>query len=223
MVGPLPKMVDERNESSSILARWIGTYSPGSDEWHGLRKGRIGGSDIGTLLGWSPFSGREDLMLSKLGITGPKGMSPAMARGNFLEDGVAQWLAHKLGLGYDEERSKGTYLHDEYDWALFNPDRLTTCGRLVEIKTTNNRTVKYEWGEEGTNLVPLTYQAQVQWGMGILGLTESFLGVLAGALEGRPNLHFAYYVIPFEEQVFEWELRQAKLFHEEYVERSQNG
>lgn len=162
-------------------------------------------------------------MLRKLGLAPPVAFNDAMDRGNLLEDGVAQWLAKKFHLQYDEERSRCTFLHDSYDWALFNPDRITTCGRLVEIKTTNNRTQRYEWGEEGTNLVPLIYQAQVQWGMGILGMRESLLGVLAGAAEGRPKLHFAHYIIPFEEDVFNYLLKQGMMFHEEYIERKKNG
>lgn len=203
------------------MARIAGKFKPGTPEWHALRAGRIGGSEIGSVVGWSHFVTREDVMLQKLGLAPPVKLNAAMERGNILEDPVAQWLAGKFGLEYDEEGSKNTYLHDVHDWALFNPDRLTMDGRrLVEIKTTNNLTQRYDWGPAGSGLVPLNYEAQAHWGMGIMGIEETYFGVLAGAKEGRPDLHFTHYVVPFNEKVFAYLIGEAEKFYIEYLERS---
>ena len=192
------------------MARLLGRYVPNSTEWHELRRWRIGGSEIGAVCGLSPWQTPDQLMAAKL-TKARQPVSNAMLRGTLLEPGVAAWAEAKYGLTIDHDLD-GTYVHDDHDYALYNPDGITGDGLLLECKTTSNRCAEQGWGRAGTDQVPLTYAAQVQWGLGVLGLDRAVLVVLAGAHEGRPNLAFARYIIRRDPDLFAALLDQAAAF-----------
>lgn len=189
-----------------MSATKIGSWSADDPEWHAARAGRIGGSDVGVLMGWSPYQTRWDLLQHKAGGEGPK-VTKAMKRGNYLEPAIAAWLADEAGVTYDPEYV-GTWVDNEIDWRLYNPDAVTTDGRLCEFKTTSVRDAEHGWGRAGTAQVPLTYAAQCQWGLGILGLKECILAVLSGA----PRFEFAKYRIKYDPAAFAYLTEQAERF-----------
>ena len=173
--------------------RLLGTYVPGSPEWHAARRWRIGGSEIAQVMGWSRFGSRDDLLAAKLNPV-DKPPTRAMLRGTLLEPAVLSWGAARHGYQY-ADGSDGTYLHGVYDWALYNPDALIVDGPLIEVKTTADRSTEMGWGRAGTDQIPLYYRAQVAHGMAVLDLPEAHVLVLHGATNGRPDLDFARYVV----------------------------
>ena len=173
--------------------RLLGTYEPGSPDWHAARRWRIGGSEIAQVLGWSRFGSRDDLLAAKLNPV-DKPPSRAMLRGTLLEPSVLSWGAARHGYQY-ADGSDSTYLHGVYDWALYNPDALLVDDPLIEVKTTTDRSREMGWGRAGTDQIPLYYRAQVAWGMAVMDLPETRLLVLHGATNGRPDLDFAEYRI----------------------------
>lgn len=177
-----------------------------------MREGRIGGSTIAVVCGWSPFKTRNALLADMAARSSTERTSRAIARGHALEAAVADWLAAGKGLTYDPDASAATYLHDTIDWALFNPDRITTDGQLVEVKTCGDRNTDAGWGRAGTDKVPLYYATQVQWGLGILGMDRAILTVLHGATNGRPDLQRADYPIRFDPYAYQFLLRKARWF-----------
>lgn len=192
-----------------MTARKIGEWTPADEEWHEARRFRVGGSEIGALMGWSPFQTRADLKAEKLGqVTRRK--SKAMARGNYLEPSIAAWLADELGVTYDESY-RGTWVDDEHDYLAYNPDAVTTDGALCEFKSTAVRDEEHGWGRAGGSKVPLMYSAQVVYGMGILGLKECHLAVISGA----PRFEFAKYHIKFDPITFAYLRGQARQFIEQ--------
>lgn len=201
------------------MTRILGSAPDGSPEWHAMRAGRIGGSSIAAVCGWSPFETRADLLARMAGEVPPKEYSRAMSRGHALEAAVADWLAADKGLTYDPDASAATYGHDDIEWAIFNPDRITTDGVLVEVKTTHERSDEAGWGRAGTDKVPLYYSAQVQWGMGIVGLDSCWLTVLYGAHNGRPKLDRADYRIRRDPAAFRFLLGKAERFIDELNSR----
>lgn len=175
--------------------------APGSDEWHAARRWRIGGSEIGAAMGWSPHQTRAELLDAKLHDTRAE-VSDAMLRGTILEPALLAWGEQVKGYAYDPEASVCTHLHPLHDWALYNPDGITTDGLLIEAKTTSDRSNERGWGRAGTDQVPLSYRAQCQWGMGILALPEARLICLSGGVNGRPSLAFAEYRIQRDPDMF---------------------
>jgi len=192
----------------------LATYEPHSPEWFAARRWRVGGSEIGAVCGWSPYQTRDELLAAKIsGEQGPT--SAAMERGTFLEAGVLALACHREGLTLDPAASAATYVHDEHPWALFNPDGIAVDGVLVEAKTTADRANDRGWGRAGNGSIPAHYEAQVQWGLGILGLDRCLLAVLHGATNGRPDLDVARYRITANPAAFAFLLRRGAAFLED--------
>lgn len=193
-----------------MTARKLGEWSADDPAWHAARAGRIGGSDVGVILGWSPFVRRDQLLDRKAGLLAPQKLSKAMERGNYLEPAVAAWLADDAKITYDEAY-RGTWVDDDHDWRLYNPDAVTTDGRLCEFKTTASRDAEHGWGRAGSSDIPLTYAAQVQWGMGILGFSDCLIAVLSGS----PRFEFARYRVKFDRSIFTYLCEQVDIFRAE--------
>lgn len=129
-----------------------------------IRKTGWGGSEIGALLGVDPFSGPLDVYLKK---TEPDWVAPEnedMLRGSFLEDGVAQWYAHKTGFACNNINE--TLRHAKRTLVLASPDRICDAPgdaggeRLLSIKCP--RRAGDAWGDHGSQLVPERAVLQLQ-------------------------------------------------------------
>ena len=187
--------------------------APNSPEWHAARRWRVGGSDIGALMGWSKWATAEDVLASKLSGE----VRPPTARqqlGHLVEAPVIAYLLDKYALTVNAD-AKGTYV-DEQRGLVFNPDAIAADrdGRtvLLEAKSTADRSAEDGWGRAGSAQIPLTYAAQVQYGMGLLGIDVCYLGVLGGAINGRPDLHLASYRIPHDPGVSAYLIESAAAF-----------
>ncbi|MCT1459903.1 YqaJ viral recombinase family protein [Aestuariimicrobium sp. p3-SID1156] len=194
----------------------LDTFTPNTPGWHEARRWRVGGSEIGPICGWSHYATvtRDSLMADKLSGRATD-ETPDMRRGNLLEPVILRWLEERHNLHLDPTASAATWVHDDDDRLLVNPDGLcqTDDGLvLLEAKTTSDRCKERSWGRAGTDLAPLAFQAQVVWGMGITGATTAHLGVLHGATNGRPDLAFATYTIPFQQRLFDFMRRKAEAF-----------
>lgn len=195
-----------------MTATILGTWPDGSEQWHAAREGRVGGSEVGTICGWSPWESRAQLLHRKAGLLAPRPQTSAMQRGHLLEPAILAFLVDKHGLVIDTEASAATYAHTEHDRWLYNPDAIAGEA-LLEAKSTSQRSEDDGWGRAGTDKVPTHYGAQIMWGMGILGLDVCHLGVLSGAgNDGRPNLAFASYTVRFNRRAFDYIAEQVELF-----------
>lgn len=177
-----------------MTATKIGDWPAGSPEWHEARRYRVGGSEIGTVYGLNHFEDAESLAARKRGELEARPDTAAMVRGRYLEPAVLAWLSDTERVTYDPDY-EGTWADD---WMLYNPDAVTTDGRLVEVKTAGEKTVDRGWGRAGTDQIPLPYQAQCVWGLGILGLTDCLVGVCFGA-----PFEFRRYRVKFNQRTFD--------------------
>lgn len=190
------------------MARPLGSYVSGAPDWLAARQRRVGGSDIGAVMGHSPFVTRDNLLWIKAGLMPPQSETEAMWRGTVLEPAVITYLLKRHQLEIDVERSATTWVADDDDRLLYNPDGITTTNVLLEAKTTSDRATERGWGRAGTDQIPRHYLEQVTWGMGLLGMDTCHLGVLAGGVNGRPSLAFASYTVRFAPDLFA-ELKSA--------------
>lgn len=174
--------------------RLLGRFTDHSPEWYAARRWRIGGSEIGQVMGWSRFGDHDTLLARKLNPDDDRPQTAAQLRGTLLESAILAWGTAAKDHQYDPDMV-GTWLHPIFDWALYNPDAVTADGVLIECKSTVDRSTDTGWGRAGTDQIPLGYTAQVQWGLAILALTEARVLVLSGATNGRPDLAFAEYRI----------------------------
>ena len=157
----------------------------------------LGGSDIGPLLGVSKFRSAMDVWLEKTGKRTRSHDSFALRFGSFAEDFIASEYARTTG----EElalHAKGL-IHPEYsfcvghidrfvlaqtDTPLFDDDGSLNAKKLLECKTANYFS-QGDWGEAGTDAIPLPYLCQCLWYLSITGLSEIDVAVLLGGSDLR--------------------------------------
>ena len=154
-------------------AVFLGNFESGSKEWHELRdqQGVISGSEIGAILGLSPFTSAVTLWAQKTGKL-PASFEPnvAMRLGQLVEPAIRQLYAeHHPDHTVIEV---GTYAHKEHSWAHANPDALcvdeTGQPYILEIK----HTATY-WDS-----VPEHYRAQVFWYMWVFEIRRAVFAVV---------------------------------------------
>lgn len=173
-------------------ATLLGTFTPDSDEWHNARKG-ITGSDIGAILGVSPFKSTYTLWAEKRGLISDH-IEPSipMRMGTLFEPAIRQLFAEQHP--DIEVFETGTWECDsQANWKA-NPDALIRDHEgnlgILEIKHTSQY-----WAE-----LPRTYFEQVHWYLSILELEYATVAAVTG---GRYTEFQVTYDELHAEQVFD--------------------
>lgn len=139
----------------------------------------FGSSDIAAILGISPWRTKLDVFLDKM--EGRQPVTPAKQkifdRGHRLEPYILDMYAEDTG---EELIHRGErYRHPEFDFLAAEIDAETASGKNVEAKSTHQFGAK-AWGEVMTDAVPVYYNAQAMFGMGINGAQVAEFPVLIG-------------------------------------------
>lgn len=182
------------------------------------RRSGIGGSDIGAILGLSPYKTAYDVFLDKTASVEHK-ESDSMYWGTVLEDVVASEYQKRSSLRV--QRVKQLLRHPEHNFAIANIDRAIinpeiagnvrwkngklTTDRILECKTANGFAAS-EWGDPGTDFVPDTYLLQCQWYLGITDTQVADLAVLIGGNDYRT------FTIARDDSLFSDLLAEAETF-----------
>ena len=138
------------------------------EEWLKIRRNGLGGSDIASVLGLSPYRSPLDVFLDKTGKTEPKEAGQAAYFGTLLEDMVATEFAKRTGMKIQKVNfiltaGENGWMRGNIDRAIINPDiskrvfvqkpeKIEATGRLLstdvglECKTANSF-MATEWGE----------------------------------------------------------------------------
>ncbi|MDR2394425.1 MAG: YqaJ viral recombinase family protein [Treponema sp.] len=148
------------------------------EEWLEKRRGSIGGSDAGPIMGYSDYASRLTLYLQKKGMAESREMSRAAQRGKLLEPLVRDWFAQS----YPEIMvSKVPYMFysPDYPFMSANTDgllfleegRMVTIGdkKIAGLGGLEIKSSKTGYGF-GKDEIPDTYYAQVQHYMAVLDL-----------------------------------------------------
>lgn len=136
----------------------------------------VGGSDIPAILGCSPYVTPVELYVKKrTGAETPD--NPVLRRGRMLEPYVRELYTEETGNGL----LPSVFVVGPEPWMGANLDGVvaTSHHRVFEAKTANPWTRK-DWGEAGTDSIPVYYTAQVQWYLGITGFAVADLAALIG-------------------------------------------
>jgi len=189
-----------------MTAKVVLEHRASREEWLTHRRLGIGGSDIGALLGSSPFATPLDVWVAKTTEeTTPE--NDAMRVGTRLEPGV-------LGLAMD-------WLHDTYGGRWWDDN----CPALLRHPT--RRIVQYSpdgiaYGPNQTVLLeakvtsryhdepPQHWVAQVQWGMGVTGIDTALLVAVNGS-------RASYWEIPADPIWFDTAAKYAEQWWTEHI------
>lgn len=151
----------------------LGNYENQSAEWYNLRNqpGVISGSEIGTILGLSPWTSAYTLWAEKTGKL-KRSITPnvAMRLGTLVEPAIRQLYIESHPEHVVQEI--GTYGSSDASWMHANPDGVcldqTGEGYILEIK----HTATY-WDS-----IPEHYKAQVYWYMNVFNLRKAVFAVV---------------------------------------------
>lgn len=188
-----------------------------------VRPWGIGGSDIGAIVGLSPYKSAVDVWLDKVGRKDASSHQAIHLRfGQHLEPfvakeyervtghvtvGLPQTLHHKshphLFAHVDRLVSKGGR-------AVIDPNGTVCTDTLLECKTASAFSSD-QWGAEWSDQVPPAYIAQCAWYMAITGCSEAHLAVLLG------NSDFRVYRLLRDTELEEALIDAANIFWEHNV------
>jgi len=149
------------------------------DVWLAERRNGIGASDVAAIIGVSPYQGPLHVWLDKLGHLPPVD-NPAMKWGRRFEDDVLE----EFVTGHPElvvTPKPGSFAVPGELWRRFSPDAIAEDDegpQYVEIKTGMSYGDAEQWGEPGTDQIPLPYLCQVTWGCDVYGCARWRLAVL---------------------------------------------
>lgn len=151
----------------------------------GARQKFLGGSDIGAILGVSPWKTPVDIYLEKTGQAIAAAPDPdkekLFRRGKRLEPVVLEMLLEERGIETLVRNER--YVDAVYPFMACEVDgEAIVEGEHVnlEAKTSHPFARKF-WGEEGTDEIDISYTAQALWGMGITGRKRCIFAVLVGS------------------------------------------
>lgn len=152
---------------SRILAK---TLDLPREEWIGLRRKGIGGSDAGAICGLNPWVSTIDVYLDKLGLKDEKQDNEAMRQGRDLEEYVARRFEEETGKKV--RRRNAILQHDEVDYLLANIDRWVDGENAgLECKTASIF-AKDAWAD---GKIPAHYEIQCHHYMAVTGADTWYL------------------------------------------------
>ena len=190
----------------------------------------LGGSDIGAILGISKYRSALDVWLEKTSrITNTVDNLP-IRFGTFAESFVASEYATQTGYGLvhsEEGISHPKYpfmvghidrfafgsqvLKDTDQSDLFNPDGSCIASHLLECKTASPFN-QSDWGELGTDEVPMSYLVQCLWYLAITNLERCDVAVLFG------NSDFRIYEVFRDKELEDLIITKAAAFWNNHVQ-----
>ena len=184
-------------------------------EWLAKRRTGIGGSDVAAVLGLSKYKSPLDVYKDKIGETADGDQSQAAYWGTKLEDIVAKEFQERTGLKVqrvNKQLSREEWMHANIDRAVVNhaisgtvriqgeakqaeTGRLLTTDAILECKTASSY-IADQWGpsqeEEivsgkivSDHKIPIYYETQVQWYLGVTGASVCFVAALLGGQDFR--------------------------------------
>ena len=146
------------------------------EEWLQIRRGFIGGSDAGAVVGLDEYKSPYSLWAEKTGRIPPFEGNITTKVGAYLEELVAQMFTDETGKKV--RKHNFTMVNDLFPWACANVDRLVNGEKaILEIKTSNSFPVMRQCrnGE-----FPARWWAQVCHYLAVTELKKAYLAVLIG-------------------------------------------
>ena len=176
----------------------------------------IGGSDIGAILGLSRYRSPLEVWMEKTGKEIKQLNSLPLRFGSFAEEFVASEYARSTG--FELLHDESIHIHPEHSFMSAHIDRFvlengSIPSRILECKTSNPFALisSGEWGEVGSDEVPMTYLCQCIWYMAITNLDRVDLAVLFG------NSDFRIYEIARDKELERMVIQKATTFWQEHV------
>ena len=196
------------SERNPIRNRGLQMIPYGSrDEWLKIRRGYIGGSDAGAIIGLNPYNSAFSVWAEKTGQTPEFEGNISTRVGTYLEDLVAKLFMEETGK--QVQRLNFTLVNEKYPWACANIDReVIGEDAVLEIKTTTSfgAIKQFRSGE-----YPEQWYGQMVHYLAVTGAKKAYLA----ALENNRNLRI--FELERDEDEIKALMDAEKAFWEDYV------
>jgi putative phage-type endonuclease len=155
------------------FAKYLGTFEPGTPEWHEARKG-LGGSDIAAVMDKNPYKSAFTLYAEKTGlIDGSIEPSMPMQMGTAFEP-VIRDLFVKNNSEWLKVHETGTWASIEEPRSVANPDG------IIEWDDGSLGVLEIKFSRMYWDKLPEHYNLQVQHYLSVLGLKRAVVVAVAG-------------------------------------------
>lgn len=156
-------------------------------EQQAVRARGIGSSEIAAVLGVDPYRTPFDLWALKTGKVAPPAEQEWHRRGHFLEPVIVDLYGARHPEAVFDHGA--TMVSAAHPFAVATPDRMVLAPGtgdqwILECKSKRGYLVQ-DWGESGTDAVPLHVVAQCQWQMLVTGMARVDVGLLIDGEEFR--------------------------------------
>ena len=154
------------------------------EEWLQRRHEGVTASEIAVIMGLAPSAWGSPLALylTKRGdIPEEELTSEPVMLGHYLEEYVCERFAERYPEYFQLGNGQHLYSHPDYPWRLATPDRVLTeseDGEPVAVLEAKTSASYEDWGEEGTDEIPVRYRSQVIWQMHVLELELAYVACL---------------------------------------------
>jgi putative phage-type endonuclease len=156
----------------------LGTWGAGTPEWLEARRSTVNGSEIAAVMGISPYESAFSLWHRKNGNVGDVEQNAPMHWGNLLEPVIRDEFNRITGRNF---QPAGLFRHYQRTWQGGGPDGIDG-GEILEVKTARSGD---EWGEQGTDEMPVHYRAQGLWYLDVFGFQVCHFAVLVAGSDFR--------------------------------------
>ena len=152
------------------------------EKWLAERKTGIGASEVAGILGLSPWDNPVSIWARKKNLVPEKPDSLRFKVGRKMEGPIAELYAERAGVQL--VKPVELFRHETHP-LLGTPDRLVAGKEVgVEIKTVDP-SQEHQWGEDGSDEIPLYYVTQVASYMALTGYGIWDVAVLFGLYDFR--------------------------------------
>ncbi len=187
------------------------TFYETEADWLASRQGCIGASEVATILGGNPHKSPHAFWCQKAGLLPPDDTNLAMRRGHHMEPFIASLYTETTGNAVYDPGDFTVWSHPDMPFFRCTPDRLRVSDGLpVELKDIGHY-ISQQVREDGEP--PITYQAQVQAQIAILGAEQADLACF---MDGRD---FEVFRVQRNDRFIKAMLAEVA----EFYERLQNG
>lgn len=153
-----------------------------TDKQREERKLGIGGSDLAIILGLSNYMTPYQLYLDKIGEGEIREETEQQYWGNRIEPLIRQEFEIRNNVKVEERE---TIIHPMYDFLRGNLDGfIPELNAVLEVKCSNSF-MSHEWGEDGSDVIPMQYLVQVAHYCAITNAESAFIAVLIGGNQYR--------------------------------------
>lgn len=143
----------------------------------------IGGSDMPIIMGLSSYKTPYQLYLEKIGeLDSQSELTPMQYWGHNLEGVIRDEFSKRHNVTVDSDISS---VHPDIPFLRGNLDGfIKEQNAVLEIKCCNSFMAK-EWGEEGTDVIPMQYLVQVAHYCAVMNADCAYIAVLIGGFDYR--------------------------------------